>query len=145
MTTESTEGQPDPGYKYIGGAGAPEEEERPGCLDLLAATAGMGCAVAIRGVIILAGLILLYLLLRYAVGGGGKSPHPTPTPGHVLGQSVDRWAFALFYCLDLEKQFVRRIVDEFHARVHRFGKLEALPLGQSADDDLDDGKRHLAQ
>lgn len=107
----SEEGGEGPGYKYVdlSGAGAAEEEERAGCLDILIATSGFGCALALRGIILLAGLaaILLFLYLTGATGSHHKAPthHHAALP--VLRQRHDGRPFVLLDFLDLEEQFGR--------------------------------------
>lgn len=110
----------DIGYKYISLAGpidGPEEEERLGCLDLLFATAGLGCALLVRTAIIILALVLLYVALKVA-GFGSGAPPTGHGPRHVFGESLDWRPFVFAYFLHFQKQFRRRVMNEFHARVH---------------------------
>ena len=95
-----------------------EEEDKLGCLDLISASAGMGCATSIRAGIILAAIILVFVVFRL-VGAGGTSfeiPNPGGT-GRVLAQGIDGWPLVLVYLFYLEEQLRRRVMDKLHARV----------------------------
>lgn len=93
-------------------------DDRIGCLDMIAATGGMGCASAIRGGILLGALLVVYLFLQL---GGGAAPAPSPLPSggmpHVLTQSLDGWPLILPYLFHLKKQLGWRIVDQLHAGI----------------------------
>jgi hypothetical protein len=145
MTTDPPP-ESEPNYRNANATGQQELEERPGCLDVLAATAGMGCALAVRGVIILAGLIILYVLLRYATAGGGQSGHPTPTPAALIfWQGLDRRALVLLYLVHLEEKLGGRVMDQIHARVHLLCQFESLFSRKALHHHLHDGECHLAQ
>lgn len=96
-------------------------EDNLGCLDMLAATGGMGCASAIRGGILLGALLVVYFFLQL---GGGASPPPSPLrsgrPPYILMQGLDGWPLILPYLFYLKKQLGRRIVDQLHAGVDIF-------------------------
>src|SRR5579884_3496166 len=88
-----------------------QEDENAGCLDILAATAGMGCAMSVRALILGIALLSVYLIFHLAAGNSPQRPiHGVP--GHVLGQGVDGWPFVLLYLLHLEKQFRGGVVDQ---------------------------------
>jgi len=104
-------------------------EERLGCLDMIAATGGMGCASAIRGGILLGALLVVYLFLQL---GGGAAPTPSPSPSgglpHVLTQGLDGWPLILPNLFYLKKQLGRRIVDQLHAGVDILEQTQAITI-----------------
>lgn len=137
-------------YVSLQGDSEYRREERLGCMDLLAATAGMGCALAIRGVILIGALVLLYLFLRLAgLGSATANPHqPSGGSGggsRILGQALDRWALVLLYFFYFEEQFRGRVVDEFHAGIYRFQQSQPISVSEALDDHLHDGKGHFAE
>lgn len=110
------------GYKLIPAAGVPmdefDDEGQPGCLDIVAATAGLGCALSVRALIIIAAFAILFFGLR-ALGwnSGGGTSHIGPGPGHILREGLDGGAFVLVYLLHFKKELGRRIVNQIHACV----------------------------
>ncbi len=108
-------------YTYVN-LGGPEQEteEFAGCFDMVVATSGMGCALAARGVLLLAVLGILYLLLTLAgFGSGTQNPiQGHGGSGHILRQGLDWWTLALPYFFYLEEQFRRRVVDQLHTGIH---------------------------
>ena len=69
-----------PGYRYIN-ISAPELGEEPvkvGCGEIVAATGGIGRALAVRGLIIGAVLVGLYILLRLIGVGNGSGLNQLP-------------------------------------------------------------------
>src|SRR5450759_2118614 len=117
MTTEETDGNDSEDIKYYGRTPDEEEQqEKLGCLDAVAASAGIGCALAIRAVIIIAALVILFLVLHFVGFGNGGSQHRahvTPTP-RVLGQRLNGLTLVLLYLLHLQKELGGRVVDELH-------------------------------
>ncbi len=104
-------------------------EDRIGCLDMIAATGGMGCASAVRGGILLGALLVVYLFLQL---GGGAAPAPSPSPSgglpHVLTQGLDGWPLILPYLFYLKKQLGRRIVDQLHAGIDILEQTQAITI-----------------
>jgi hypothetical protein len=96
-------------------------DERVGCLDIAAATAGMGCAMAVRTVIIVGAFVILILAFKLAGFGSGTSHHHIPlTATPVVRYGIDGWALVFAYFLYFQKEFGRRIVDKLHAGVDVF-------------------------
>jgi len=96
-------------------------DERVGCLDIVAATAGMGCAMAVRTVILVGAFVILILAFKLAGFGSGTPHHHTPlTATPVVRYGVDGWSLVFAYFLYLQKKFRRRVVDQFHGGVDVF-------------------------
>ena len=90
-------------------------DERVGCLDIVAATAGMGCAMAIRTIIIVAAFAILIIAFRWVGFGSGTVHHHLPlkaTP--VVRYGIHGWAFVFAYFLHFEEKLRRRVVNQFH-------------------------------
>ena len=104
-------------------------QDKLGCLDMIAATGGMGCASAIRGGILLGALLVVYFFLQL---GGGASPPSSPLPSggmpHVLTQGLHGGALILPYFFYLKKQLGRRVVDQLHAGVDILEQTQAVTI-----------------
>lgn len=98
METEPPDDRP---YTYVPMGPDVERREKTGCLDIVAATAGFGCAYLIRGLVIAAAIVILIVALRIA--GVDTSTHklPTPTPIGVLLDGLHWRTFMLFDFLHL--------------------------------------------
>lgn len=95
-----------------------EEDERVGCLDIVAATAGIGCALAVRTVIIVGAFVILIVALKFVGFGSGSVHHRVPlTATPVLRYGAYGWALVLTYLLDLQKELRGRVVNQFHGGV----------------------------
>jgi hypothetical protein len=96
-------------------------DERVGCLDIAAATAGMGCAMAIRTVIIVGAFVILILAFKLAGFGSGTSHDHIPlTATPVVHHGINGWPLVFAYFLYFQKKLGRRIVDQLHAGVDVF-------------------------
>jgi hypothetical protein len=85
-------------------------QEAVGCLDILTVTAGMGCAMALRGVIIFGALGLLILVI-WLTGVGNSprhrhSPTPTAAPTLVLGDAGHWRPLRFGDLLDLQEELL---------------------------------------
>lgn len=95
--------------------------ERVGCLDIAAATAGMGCAMAVRTVIIVGAFVILILAFKLAGFGSGTSHHHVPlTATPVVRYGVDGWTLVFAYFLYFQKKLRWPVVDKLHAGVDVF-------------------------
>jgi hypothetical protein len=100
---------------------AETSDERIGCLDIAAATAGMGCAMAVRTVIIVGAFVILILAFKLAGFGSGTVHHHIPlTATPVVRYGVDGRALVFAYFLHFQKKLRWRVVDQFHAGVDVF-------------------------
>jgi hypothetical protein len=102
----------------------PREEtgdEKVGCLDVMAASAGMGCAMAARTVIIVGAFVILILLLKLTGFGSGTVHHHVPlTATPVVRYGLHGWTLVLAYFLHFQEKLRGRIVDQLHAGINVF-------------------------
>jgi hypothetical protein len=99
-----------------------EVEQRVGCMDVLTATAGMGCALFVRSIILIAALVGAWIFFQ-SHGGSGDLSRSLDVNGashRVFRKGVDGWPLMLLYLDYFKKQFGRSIVDELHTRIHIF-------------------------
>lgn len=97
------------------------QDDRVGCLDIIAATTGMGCAMAVRTLIIVGAFALLVVLLKLTGFGSGTAHHQIPaTATPVIRYGFDGWALVLPHLLHLEKKLRGPVMDKFHRGVDVF-------------------------
>jgi hypothetical protein len=125
-------------------AGPDPDDDRIGCLDMLTATLGMGCAMSVRTLIFGVVVLVFYLLVRLAAGGQ-HHPLPTVVPTLVRGHGTHGGALILMYFFHLKKEFSGRVMNELHARVDFLHKPQSLSIAKPLDDHLDNCEGHSAE
>lgn len=94
------------------------DDERVGCLDIVAATAGMGCAMTVRTIIIVGAFAILIIAFKLAGFGSSTVHHHVPlTATPVVRYGVHGWTLVFAYFLHLEEKLRRRVMNQLHSSV----------------------------
>jgi len=122
-----------------------DDEDKLGCMDILMATGGMGCAMSVRGLIIVGAMLILYVVFRLVGGGGTSYPNVDQSgSGRILHQALDGWPFLLAYFLYFQKELGGRLVNKLHRPSEGLNQADVSAFTPARQHVLDDVVAPLA-